>query len=228
MHKSMKLLQLITFTTVISAASSLSIKPILDKLNLTNSETSMAPSPSSLSQTLSCHCGKVRLAIQSPSVLRLVCYCKDCRGYINTLNEKAHSIVTPLDHWGGADWTSVYPSELSVEQGMEHLVVCKIRESSGIRRVYAGCCHTPLFSIGEMSCLLNTNLIDDSKKADVRFRIIGRNALHGEEGVPRPSISWSVPFSWFWTMPKRINKDKMQPMPVDISQPQILEGFKKG
>jgi hypothetical protein len=194
--------------------------------------------PSSLAQTVTCHCGKVRLAIQSPSVLRLVCYCKDCRGYIQTLNEKAHEqkittttiTTTPLDPWGGVDWTNIYPSEIKVEQGQEHLAVCKIRESSKIKRVYAGCCHTPLFNIGEMSSLLNTHLVDDDKKADVRFRIIGRNAINNNNqkgGEHRPRISWSIPLSWPWVMLGRINKDKMQPCPVDISQPQVLEGFKQ-
>ncbi|GKY96323.1 hypothetical protein MPSEU_000592000 [Mayamaea pseudoterrestris] len=180
----------------------------------------------SLHQTLKCSCGKVQFAVDSPSVLRLVCYCKDCRGYVKTLNDKAANVTTPLDDWGGADWSSIYPSEITVTQGKEYLAVCKIREKSGIRRVYASCCHTPLFSIGEISCLLNTHLIENDKKADVRFRIMGRQALTGQG--KRPPISWSVPLSWFWTMPGRVNKDKMKPTPIDINEPKILEGFTQG
>ena len=181
---------------------------------------------SSLSQTVKCTCGKVQLAINSPSVLRLVCYCKDCRGYINTLNGKAETPTTPLDSYGGVDWTSIYPSEIKVSQGQDHMSVCKIRDASQIRRVYASCCNTPLFNIGGAGFLLNTNLVDEINKPDVRFRIMGRQALKGDG--PKPKISWSVPLSWFWTMPGRINKDKMEPTPIDISAPKVLDGFKQG
>jgi hypothetical protein len=45
-----------------------------------------------LSFTARCRCGKVQVAVQTlerAPPLRLVCYCKDCRGYYETLNRIA-------------------------------------------------------------------------------------------------------------------------------------------
>ena len=187
-----------------------------------------------------CACGKVTLSVDSPSALRLVCYCRDCRGYVNALNEKkrmeagkqvaASTTTTPLDPWGGADWTQIYPGEISVVDGAEHLRTCLIRDKSPIRRVYASCCKTPMFSVGGMSALLNTHLLDETNKPEVKFRIVGRQALAG--GGPseeKPKISWSVPlFAWPATMIPRCKKELMEPMPVDVSNPEILDNFKEG
>lgn len=58
-----------------------------------------------LRTNITCKCGAVKVAIDSPSALRLVCYCKDCRGYYNTLNaaavkNKLQEAAT-LDPFGG-------------------------------------------------------------------------------------------------------------------------------
>jgi len=79
--------------------------------------------------------------------------------------------------------------------------------------------------------MLNTNLLpDDDMKPDVRFRIIGRHALpqSSEKSQPKPSMSWSVPFSWLFVMGRRIQKDKMEPMPIDVSNPEIMKNFHQG
>ena len=183
-----------------------------------------------LQQTIQCKCGRVKVAIDSPSALRLVCYCKDCRGYYNTLNEIASSNhkepAAVLDNWGGVDWTQLYPSELRILEGEQYLTTCLIRPKSRIRRVYSTCCYTPMFSIGEISCLLNTQLVDKENQPDVYYRIIGRDSLKGME--KKPSMSWSVPLSWFWVMTKRVKKDRMTPLPLDIQNPKVLENFKQG
>ena len=180
-----------------------------------------------ISQKVSCTCGKVQLAIDSPSALRLVCYCKDCRGYYNMLNHLHSHNHAVLDPWGGVDYTQIYPSEIKVLKGQELIHTCLIRPKSPIRRVYASCCDTPLFTVGSNSALLNTHLLpNEEDKPDVRFRIIGRNSLNGPSG--KPSMSWSVPLNWLWVMGMRIQRDKMEPVPVDISQPTVLENFKEG
>ena len=60
---------------------------------------------SPLRQSVQCQCGKVKLAIDSPSALRIVSYGKDYRGYYNTLNEQAKdknkNPNAALDNWGG-------------------------------------------------------------------------------------------------------------------------------
>lgn len=120
------------------------------------------------------------------------------------------------------------PSDITVQEGANHLVPVLIREKSPVRRVYANCCDTPMFDIGGISCLLNTDLVDETNKAPVKFRIIGRHALPGDEPKTKPSMSWSVPLAWFWTMPGRVQKEKMEPTPIDISSPEILKNFKEG
>lgn len=81
-----------------------------------------------------------------------------------------------------------------------------------------------------MSVLMNTNLIQEKDQVpDARFRIIGRDSLNGNG--KKPKMSWSVPFSWFWVMPKRIKKDLMVPMPLELDEFKdipILENFKQG
>ena len=184
---------------------------------------------SALRQTIQCSCGKVKVAIDSPSALRLVCYCKDCRGYYQTLNKTAKNDKKPaeIDPWGGVDWTQVYPNELSVVEGKEHLTTCIIRPKSPIHRVYANCCYTPMFTLGQSmgSAMVNTHLIPEKDQPHVRFRIIGRDSIKGAPN--KPSMSWSVPISWFWTMPRRIHKEQATPAPV--SDPvSVLEGFQQG
>jgi len=76
--------------------------------------------------------------------------------------------------------------------------------------------------------------VGDDEKPDVRFRIMGRQALRGTDDggkQGRPNMSWSVPLSWFWVMPRRIHKDRMTPSPVQVvgpSEPTLLEGFQEG
>ena len=204
-----------------------------------------------------CHCGKVRATIEclqeAPQPLRLVCYCKDCRGYYNTLNKLAADSGKPSpaklsdDGYGGVDWTCIYPRDITITHGKSLLTTCKIRDTSPVKQVYTTCCYTPMFRFGSMSVLLNTNLVDDSDKVnlpDVKFRIMGRQALTppaSDGSFKKPNISWSIPvFSWLWTMPKRINKDLMTPMPFDdkddtnkifpkvIENVPVLEGFQEG
>lgn len=189
-----------------------------------------------LKQIVTCRCGNVKVAIDSPDVLRLVCYCKDCRGYYQTLNRTAESEKktpsAPLDAWGGVDWTQCYPNEITVLQGKEQLATRVLHPKSSMYRVYTTCCFTPMFSLGQAmgSALLNSHLIEDpNTMPDVRYRIIGRQALDGGEKNQRPKMSWSLPLSWCWVMFKRINKKRMNPSPIDLDKkPDVLEGFKEG
>jgi hypothetical protein len=78
-------------------------------------------------------------------------------------------------------------------------------------------------------------LVPADKKKTFQFRIIGRQAwkktkkepMEGDQ--PRPNMSWSVPFGFFWTMGKRIKADLMEPMPLDLPEDvEVLEDFKEG
>jgi hypothetical protein len=201
--------------------------------------------------TASCHCGTVKASIdtlQDAPPLRLVCYCKDCRGYYETLtkmtgNDVCHSkngkdLPSAVDNWGGVDWTAMYPRDITILQGQDHLTAAKIRTSSAVRQVYSTCCHTPMFRFGGMSALVNSNTLvprtDGSSLPPVTFRIIGRDAwkIGLNPALDRPSgMSWSVPLKWFWTMPFRLRSPLMEPMPLDLPKAEdcpVLEGFQEG
>jgi hypothetical protein len=196
----------------------------------------------SLRQTLHCRCGHTKIAVNSSDVLRLICYCRDCRGYYNTLNQLASSSKAldhpeeaptlrpaPLDAWGGCDYTHVIEPEcIKVLEGQETIGVGKIRDKSAIKRFYATCCCTPICSVGPSGTFLfNTALIDEANRAPVRYRIIGRNALSSDE--PRPSMSWSVPLSWLWTMLRRMPKDRTAPLPFNLSDNiKVFDNFTEG
>ena len=122
------------------------------------------------------------------------------------------------------------PSEIKVQQGGNWLVPSLIREKSPVRRVYASCCDTPMFDIGGAAAMLNTDLLELETRPPVKFRIIGRDAQKAvsSSNEKKPAISWSLPLAWLWTMPGRIQKEKMEPTPIDISKPKILENFKQG
>ena len=209
-----------------------------------------------------CQCGKVCGTIQTlvdaPQPLRLVCYCKDCRGYYNTLNTMASRMATSsrfppamIDEWGGVDWLCIYPRDIQIETGKAFLTTCKIRPTSPIKQVYSTCCYTPIFRFGSMSVLMNTHIMEPPKQhsltelPDVKFRIMGRQSLPGSDQVDRqekkPNISWSIPvFSWLWTMSKRVKAELMVPMPFDdnddmkkifpkaIDQVPVLDQFQEG
>mmetsp|Transcript_18103 Transcript_18103/g.43807 ORF Transcript_18103/g.43807 Transcript_18103/m.43807 type:complete len:239 (+) Transcript_18103:278-994(+) len=207
--------------------------------------------------TASCHCGSFKASIntlpEAPPI-RLVCYCKDCRGYYETLSRKTcdeqgichtkngKDLPSALDNWGGVDWMAMYPRDITIQQGLDCLTTVKIRPNSPVRQVYTTCCNTPLFRFGGMSVLVNTNtlvpLVDEystgpAELPPVTFRIIGRDAwktglISDQE---KPKTSWSVPFKWFWTMPFRLHSALMEPMPLDIPKAEdcpVLHGFKEG
>ena len=86
-----------------------------------------------------------------------------------------------------------------------------------------------MFDIGGLAAMLNTHLIDDTSKPKIRFRIIGRQAFYKATdskmgGLKRPKTSWSI---FIGMGLKRIDKSKMEPIPVDVFNPNILENFKK-
>ena len=80
--------------------------------------------------------------------------------------------------------------------------------------------------------MLNTNLLPDESKADVRFRIVGRQAPNKDAATDtmekKPNLSWSVPFSWPFVMMGRVKKGLMTPEPLDTKDAPVLENFKQG
>jgi hypothetical protein len=246
--------------SVDSIRSILTLTELHDNPN-TNYQTIMAPRSTKLpfSFLAKCKCGQVNASVRTlPEAppIRLVCYCKDCRGYFETMNRHAkagfyddpYDEANPpakLDNWGGIDWTTLYPRDITVLDGKDFLTTTKIRGNSKIRHVHSTCCGTPMFRCGEMSVLLNSNsIIDQAGKRDngeevqsfsslpVTFRIIGRDAWKiGRMETAAPKMSSSVPFRWFYTMPFHIHKSYMEPMPLEIPKAEdckVLDDFRAG
>ncbi|CAJ1934993.1 unnamed protein product [Cylindrotheca closterium] len=259
----------------------------------------------------SCSCGKVKARIQTldddeaPPPMRLVCYCRDCRGYFETLLNQRRMQLSPqlsscktcmnvnktgngavgeeeeeveeemneeaderkreqtdawvIDEWGGVNWTCLYPRDIQMVQGTDLLKVVKIRQGSKIRQVHSTCCHSPIFRIGSVSLLVNSNIIESEQEdtttifllPPIQYRIIGRQAwkkrkvmenkvggstiVHQKSNqilvLPKPKMSWSVPFGWYFCMPKRIRSDLMEPMPLEFDeedQVEVLKDFQEG
>ena len=108
---------------------------------------------------------------------------------------------------------------------------------------------------------MNSNLIppeEKEAKLPIDFRIIGRDSWKdnqerkktngnveettastnsSSDKFKKPSMSWSVPFRWFWVMPSRIRTNLMTPMPLDgfptaadvkAGKVEVLKGFQVG
>jgi hypothetical protein len=89
---------------------------------------------------LRCQCGHVRGIVSEfapGSGFRLVCYCKDCRGF-------ARSLERPdvLDSAGGTDIVQLPPGRVRLTAGID--AVRSLRFSNKVFRWYSDCCRTPI------------------------------------------------------------------------------------
>ena len=193
-----------------------------------------------LNAKFSCICGKVTGQINTPSALRIVCHCSDCRGYYQTLDRRGGNRLAPLTPWGGVDLLQINPNELTFddEKVKDHLALAKIKENysgkaSSMPRIYAKCCDTPLYTHG-MSILFNANLLseEDRESIPVKFNIMGRFAQKPTDDIigkeKRPKISSSIPFAWPFVMMGRASKasKNKEPSPwkfPDISEAEVID-----
>ena len=193
-----------------------------------------------LNVKFSCICGKVTGQINTPSALRIVCHCSDCRGYYQTLDKRGGNRLAPLTPWGGVDLLQIDPNELTFddEKVKDHLALAKIKENytgkaSSMPRIYAKCCDTPLYTHG-ISILFNANLlsVEDRKAIPVKYSIMGRFALKPTDDIigkeKRPKISSSIPFTWPFVMMGRASKasKNKEPSPwkfPDISEAEVID-----
>ncbi len=91
----------------------------------------------------SCRCGQVSGAVvnyRRSQANRVVCYCGDCRGFVNWLKQPDH-----LDARGGVDILHLAQGDVRIDQGREQ-VGCMRLSPNGMFRFYATCCSTPLGS----------------------------------------------------------------------------------
>ncbi|MFV0277258.1 MAG: DUF6151 family protein [Parahaliea sp.] len=90
---------------------------------------------------IQCDCGAFQVELthfpaHSPG--RLMCYCDDCQRYLEKLGRQEL-----LDTWGGTEVIPVYPSEMRIVQGREHLV-CNQLSPRGLFRWSTRCCNSPV------------------------------------------------------------------------------------
>ncbi len=93
--------------------------------------------------SLQCRCGQVRGAItdlRADRAQRMVCYCDDCQAFAKWIeNEGGASFV---DAHRGTDVLQVWPSQVKITDGIEHVKLMKLSEQ-GLLRWFTECCHTP-------------------------------------------------------------------------------------
>ena len=193
-----------------------------------------------LNAKFSCICGKVTGQIHTPSALRIVCHCSDCRGYYQTLNKRGGNRLAPLTPWGGVDLIQINPNELTFEgeSAKEYLALAKLKvnyagKPSSMPRIYAKCCDTPLYTHG-MSILFNANLLSEEVRDSIpiKYQIMGRFALKPNDGTSgkekRPKIASSIPFTWPFVMMGRASKasKNKEPSPwnfPDVSDAEVID-----
>lgn len=91
---------------------------------------------------LKCNCGQVQGTahnIKASDGTRVICCCNDCQAFAKHLN--AEEIT--LDQYGGTDIFQMTPTQISIEQGQEHLQCMRLTKK-GVLRWYASCCNTPV------------------------------------------------------------------------------------
>ena len=133
---------------------------------------------------IQCQCGAFRARLRSfPANTpgRLVCYCDDCQSYLRHLQR-----ADLLDPNGGTEVIPVYPADVEVLQGREHLR-CTRLSPNGIFRFSTSCCNTPIANTrpghpwaGFLRCVYTAG--SDAQALDrllgpVRSRIMGRYAV---------------------------------------------------
>jgi len=133
---------------------------------------------------IACDCGAFQATLtglpnNSPG--RVACYCKDCQRYLTKLGR-----TDRLDDFGGTELVPVYPSEMNILKGEEHLK-CNKLSSKGLHRWSVTCCNSPIANtrrkfpwvglIHSVFTSVDENTLNNL--GDVKGRIFGRDAKPG-------------------------------------------------
>jgi len=90
-----------------------------------------------------CRCGKVRLEISGPPIVRCICYCKNCQEGARRLQELAGADII-MGNDGGTDYAAFRKDHVRVVGG-EHLEEHRLERGAPTRRLNARCCNTAMF-----------------------------------------------------------------------------------
>lgn len=93
--------------------------------------------------TAQCRCTRlaIEVTLDTRPPTRLVCYCDDCRRYVQHLQQAEHY----LDAQGGTDIVQLSPAQCKLKRGAEHLGLLRLTDA-GLYRWYASCCQSPMFN----------------------------------------------------------------------------------
>lgn len=95
--------------------------------------------------TLTCRCGRFRLAVDGPPILAAECHCDSCRTAAARLAALAGAPEVRATN-GGVPYVLYRKDRVRFLAGAEALQEFRLTPASKTRRVVAGCCGTPVFT----------------------------------------------------------------------------------
>jgi hypothetical protein len=90
---------------------------------------------------LRCGCGQFQAVVSdlSPDVCNhVICYCDDCQAFGRFLGTEGM-----MDARGGTEVVQVFPDQLQITAGLEHLRLLRLSEK-GLLRWHTDCCRSPV------------------------------------------------------------------------------------
>lgn len=94
---------------------------------------------------VSCACGKVACEATGAPILTTVCYCDDCQRGGHQI-EALPDAAPVLDADGGTAYVLYRKDRFACTKGSEWLRDVRLKETSPMRRVVAGCCNTAMYA----------------------------------------------------------------------------------
>ena len=150
--------------------------------------------------SIKCKCGIIRGHIEGVGTSsRVICYCTDCRAFVNFLGQTADVI----DSQGGTEIVQIAQPRLHISQGLEHLACLRL-SPNGMLRWYASCCNTPLGNtmanpniafIGLIHSSLDRSRIDNDFGTSIAK--LNTNTALGEKKPQQRGLA-GVMFRFFW------------------------------
>jgi len=98
---------------------------------------------------LCCPCGKVKGTIRAKyeDSERIHCYCTDCRTYNKAIAALGGKGNKPLNHeYGESHLCQFCKSDVTIDEGLEHIKLARKAPNEGMYRYYTDCCHVPLMN----------------------------------------------------------------------------------
>lgn len=166
--------------------------------------------------SLRCHCGQFQATISDlrpESCNHVVCYCDDCQAFGRWLGTEGM-----MDARGGTEIIQVFPSQMRVTAGIEHLRLLRLSEK-GLLRWYTDCCRSP---VGNMLSNPSSPFVglfrglflkEEDAIGPILAKIQGRFAIGGCPPDASPSASAAILWRSFVFLLKGFVGGKYAPSP---------------